>query len=60
MAAGRQGAYRDNEYRDPESNFDVSRRALTNSKEDYDRIRTGSCDVVSIRNTDARDRIKVR
>ncbi|KAF7813626.1 cyclin-dependent kinase G-2 isoform X1 [Senna tora] len=60
MAAGRQGGYRDNEYRDRESNFDVSRRALTNSKEEYDRIRTGSRDVVRTRNTDARDRIRVR
>ncbi|KAF7807086.1 cyclin-dependent kinase G-2 isoform X1 [Senna tora] len=60
MAVGRQGAYNDNKYRDREFNFDVSRWALSNSKEDYDQIRTGNRDVVRARNTNARDRIRVR
>lgn len=60
MAAGRHGGYRDNEFRDRESNFDVSRRGYANSEEDYDRIRTGSRDDARGRSTNARDRIRMR
>ncbi|KAJ0095143.1 hypothetical protein Patl1_16886 [Pistacia atlantica] len=42
MAAGRHGGYRDNEFRDREANFEVSRREYAYSKEEYDyeRIRS--------------------
>ncbi|RYR64028.1 hypothetical protein Ahy_A03g010182 isoform D [Arachis hypogaea] len=60
MAAGRHGGYRDNEFRDRESNLDVSRRGFANSKEDYDRVRNGGRDVVRGGSRDARDRIRVR
>ncbi|RDX94681.1 Cyclin-dependent kinase G-2, partial [Mucuna pruriens] len=61
MAAGRHGGYRDNEFRDRESNFDVSRRVLSNnSKQEYDRIRNGSRDVARGGSRDARDRIRLR
>ncbi|MED6209775.1 hypothetical protein PIB30_058003 [Stylosanthes scabra] len=60
MAAGRHGGYRDNEFRDRESNLDVSRRGFSNSKEDYDRARNGGRDVVRGGSRDARDRIRVR
>ncbi|KAG5521904.1 hypothetical protein RHGRI_034205 [Rhododendron griersonianum] len=41
MAAGRHGGYRDNEFRDHESDFDVSRREFSFPNSDYDRIRNG-------------------
>ncbi|KAE9454206.1 hypothetical protein C3L33_13893, partial [Rhododendron williamsianum] len=41
MAAGRHGGYRDNEFRDCESDFDVSRREFSFPNSDYDRIRNG-------------------
>ncbi|XP_030960703.1 cyclin-dependent kinase G-2 isoform X2 [Quercus lobata] len=42
MAAGRHGGYRENEFRDRESNFDLSRRDFANGKEDYDRVRSSN------------------
>ncbi|XP_061360777.1 cyclin-dependent kinase G-2 isoform X2 [Gastrolobium bilobum] len=60
MAAGRHGGYRDNEFRDRESNLDVSRRGFANSKEEYDRVRNGGRDVVRGGSRDARDRIRMR
>ena len=42
MAAGRHGGYRENEFRDRESNFDLSRRDFANGKEDYDRARNSN------------------
>ncbi|KAJ1392463.1 Serine/threonine-protein kinase, active site [Sesbania bispinosa] len=60
MAAGRHGGYRENEFRDRESNLDVSRRGLTNSKEEYDRVRNGGRDVARGGSRDSRDRIRVR
>ncbi|KAJ1401983.1 Serine/threonine-protein kinase, active site [Sesbania bispinosa] len=60
MAAGRHGGYRENEFRDRESNLDVSRRGLTNSKEEYDQVRNGGRDVVRGGSRDSRDRIRVR
>ncbi|CAH1433842.1 unnamed protein product [Lactuca virosa] len=41
-AAGRHGGYRDNEFRERESDIDVSKRELSYSKGDYDRVRNGS------------------
>ncbi|XP_058192687.1 cyclin-dependent kinase G-2-like [Rhododendron vialii] len=41
MAAGRHGGYRDNEFRDRESDFNVSRREFSFPNSDYDRIRNG-------------------
>ncbi|XP_044494052.1 cyclin-dependent kinase G-2-like isoform X2 [Mangifera indica] len=36
MAAGRHGGYRDNEFRDREADFEVSRREYAYSKDEYD------------------------
>lgn len=63
MAAGRHGGYRDTEFRDRESDFDVSRREYSYSKDeyDYDRIRNSNNE-----NNDrgrvryVRDRVRVR
>ena len=61
MAAGRHGGYRDNEFRDRESNFDVSRRVFNNnSRQEYDSMTNGSRDVVRVGSKDARDRIRLR
>ncbi|KAI4336610.1 hypothetical protein L6164_015114 [Bauhinia variegata] len=60
MAAGRHGGYRENEFRNRESNFDASRRGFTNSKEEYDHIRNGNRDGLRGRNSDVRDRFRVR
>ncbi|KAJ1410612.1 Serine/threonine-protein kinase, active site [Sesbania bispinosa] len=61
MAAGRHGGYRDNEFRDRESNFNVSRRVFNNnSKEEYGMISNGSHDVARNGSRDARDRIRQR
>lgn len=63
MAAGRHGVYRDNEFRDRESELDVSRREYAYSKDEfaYERIRN------SIHESNgqghvpyARDRVRVR
>ncbi|KAK1576931.1 hypothetical protein Q3G72_017584 [Acer saccharum] len=65
MAAGRHGGYRDNEFRDRESEFDVSKREFAYSKEKYDyereRIRNGNHEnneQGQVRHV--RDRIRVR
>jgi cell division cycle 2-like protein len=60
MAAGRHGGYRDNEFRERESNFELSRRDFTTAKEDYERIRNGSRDNERGRVRDARDKIRAR
>lgn len=60
MAAGRHGGYRDNEFRDRESNFELSRRDFATAKEDYERIRNGNRDNERGRIRDVRDRIRVR
>ncbi|PON82801.1 Serine/threonine protein kinase [Trema orientale] len=60
MAAGRHGGYRDNEFRDRESNFELSRRDFATAKEDYERIRNGNHENERGRVRDARDRIRVR
>uniref|UniRef100_A0A5B6ZT37 cyclin-dependent kinase n=2 Tax=Davidia involucrata TaxID=16924 RepID=A0A5B6ZT37_DAVIN len=60
MAAGRHGGYRDNEFRDRESDFDVSRRDFPYSKGEYDRIRNGDRDYERGRLRDRRDRVRVR
>lgn len=57
MAAGRHGGYRDNEFKDRESDFEASRREFAYSKEEYERIRNGSRDG---RIRDTRDRVRVR
>ena len=44
MAAGRHGGYRENEFRDREANFELSRRDYANGKEDYDRVRISNGD----------------
>ncbi|KAL2332681.1 hypothetical protein Fmac_013894 [Flemingia macrophylla] len=61
MAAGRHGCYRENEFRDRESNFDVSRRVFNDSsKQEYDMVRNGSRDVARGASRDARDRIRLK
>ncbi|KAI3730848.1 hypothetical protein L1987_62026 [Smallanthus sonchifolius] len=42
MAAGRHGGYRDNEFRERESDYDASKRELSYSKGEYDRLKNGS------------------
>ncbi|XP_013446531.2 cyclin-dependent kinase G-2 isoform X2 [Medicago truncatula] len=54
MAAGRHGSYHENEFKDHESNLEVSRRGYSNSKE-YDPVRNGGSG-----GRDSRDRIRVR
>lgn len=61
MAAGRHGGYRDNEFRDRESNLELSRRGgLASSKDEFDRVRNGGRDVVRGGSRDSKDRIRVR
>lgn len=62
MAAGRHGGYRDNEYRERESDLDVSRRELPYSKGDYESTRNGDHDYERgrVRDRDRRDRGRVR
>ncbi|XP_043705965.1 cyclin-dependent kinase G-2 isoform X2 [Telopea speciosissima] len=69
MAAGRHGGYRDNEFRDRESDLEASRRRdFYHAKEDYDRGHIGEHDRGRSRNRefergkerDGRDRTRVR
>lgn len=60
MAAGRHGGYRENEFRERESNFELPRRDLATAKEDYERMRNGNRDVERGRVGDLRERIRVR
>lgn len=60
MAAGRHGAYRDNDYRDRQSNLNDSRRDSDNIKERNDQIRNGGRDTVRGRSRNGGDRIRVR
>ncbi|XP_019460153.1 PREDICTED: cyclin-dependent kinase G-2-like isoform X1 [Lupinus angustifolius] len=56
MAAGRHGGYRDNEFRDRESNV----RGFSSSKDEFDRVKNGGRDVVRAGSRDSRDGIRVR
>ncbi|KAF1887920.1 hypothetical protein Lal_00023928 [Lupinus albus] len=56
MAAGRYGGYRDNEFRDRESNV----RGFSSSKDEFDRVRNGSREVVRGGSRDSRDGVRVR
>ncbi|XAR64428.1 Cyclin-dependent kinase [Bertholletia excelsa] len=62
MAAGRHGVYRDNEFRDRESDLEVSRREISYSTREYDRTRNGDRDYEKARGRDRgiRDRVRVR
>ncbi|XP_059633565.1 cyclin-dependent kinase G-2-like isoform X2 [Cornus florida] len=64
MAAGKHGGYRDNDTRDHESDFDVSRRDFAYPKGEYYRIRNGDrgyeLNQVRGRGRDLRDRVRVR
>ncbi|XP_062110608.1 cyclin-dependent kinase G-2 isoform X2 [Humulus lupulus] len=60
MAAGRHGGYRDNEFRERESNFELSRRDFPTAKEDYERIRNGNRDNDRGRVRDVRDKNRAR
>ncbi|GAB4840576.1 hypothetical protein Ancab_021345 [Ancistrocladus abbreviatus] len=51
MAAGRYGSYRDTEFADRDSNYDMPRRDLAYSKDEYDQVRSGG----RIRSRDLRD-----
>ncbi|XP_015894373.3 cyclin-dependent kinase G-2 isoform X1 [Ziziphus jujuba] len=55
MAAGRHRVYRDNEIRDRESKFELSRRDFATAKEDYERTRNGNRDMERGRVRDVRD-----
>ncbi|XP_022735027.1 cyclin-dependent kinase G-2-like isoform X2 [Durio zibethinus] len=59
MAAGRHGGYSDYEFRDRESDFEVTRREFASSK-DYEPSRNGSHDTERSRVPEARDRVRVR
>ncbi|CAH9108488.1 unnamed protein product [Cuscuta europaea] len=59
MAAGRHGGYRDNEFRNSESDLDVPRRELGYSKRDYDRVNRDH-DRVNVRDRNVRDGGRVR
>lgn len=62
MAAGRHGGYRESQFRDRETNFELSRRDFANTKEEYDPSRNsdGLRDVERGRVRDVRDRGRVR
>ncbi|KAL3501048.1 hypothetical protein ACH5RR_035497 [Cinchona calisaya] len=63
MAAGRHGGYRDNEFKDRESGFEVARRKIGYSKGDYDRMRNGGGDYkrgAGVHNQHSRDRGRLR
>ncbi|XP_041014223.1 cyclin-dependent kinase G-2-like isoform X1 [Juglans microcarpa x Juglans regia] len=62
MAAGRHGGYRENEFRDRESNIQLSRRDFAKAKEGYDRIRSSNSNPGMERGRvqDIRDRGRVR
>ncbi|XP_022776273.1 cyclin-dependent kinase G-2 isoform X2 [Durio zibethinus] len=59
MAAGRHGSYSDNEFRDRDSNFEVTRRKFANSKK-YELSRNGSRGNERGRVREARDRDRAR
>ncbi|XP_048430723.1 LOW QUALITY PROTEIN: cyclin-dependent kinase G-2-like [Pyrus x bretschneideri] len=60
MAAGRHGGYRENEFRERESSFELPRKDFATAKEDYERIRNGNPDVERGQVRDLRDKIRVR
>lgn len=62
MAAGRHGVYRDNDFKDHNSEINVSRRNFSYSKEEYDKLRQGSHnhDWDRNREREARERVRVR
>ncbi|KAM1417979.1 hypothetical protein PS1_021683 [Malus domestica] len=60
MAAGRHGGYRENEFRERESGFELPRKDFATAKEDYERIRNGNPDVERGQVRDLRDKIRVR
>ncbi|MCI33358.1 cyclin-dependent kinase G-2-like, partial [Trifolium medium] len=59
MAAGRHGNCHENEFKDHESNLEVTRRGFSNSKE-YDPVRSGGHDGVRSGGIDSRDRDRIR
>ncbi|XWS69202.1 hypothetical protein CRYUN_Cryun04dG0159300 [Craigia yunnanensis] len=59
MASGSHGGYHDNEFRDRDCDFEMTRREFANSK-DYEPSRNGSRDNVRVRVQEARDRARVR
>ncbi|XP_038992375.1 cyclin-dependent kinase G-2-like isoform X1 [Hibiscus syriacus] len=59
MAAGRNGGYHDNGFRNRDSEFEVMRREFGNSK-DYESSRNDSRNDERVRAQEARDRVRVR
>ncbi|PPS05402.1 hypothetical protein GOBAR_AA15263 [Gossypium barbadense] len=59
MAAGRHGGYSDSEFRDRDSDFEMTRQEFPNSRE-YELSRNGSRDVARARLWEARDRARAR
>ncbi|CAK7327402.1 unnamed protein product [Dovyalis caffra] len=60
MAAGRHEGYQDNEFKDRESDFELSREDFAYSKDKYDRIGNGNSENNRGRVRDLRDRARVR
>ncbi|MBA0798668.1 hypothetical protein Gohar_009235 [Gossypium harknessii] len=59
MAAGRHGGYSDSEFRDRDSDFEMTRQEFPNSRE-YELSRNGGRDVARARLWEARDRARAR
>ncbi|KAG7029247.1 Cyclin-dependent kinase G-2 [Cucurbita argyrosperma subsp. argyrosperma] len=62
MAAGRHGGYRENEFRDRETNFHVSRRSFGSARQEFERVKIGNDDRGVHRSLarDVRDKVRVR
>ncbi|XP_038884698.1 cyclin-dependent kinase G-2 isoform X2 [Benincasa hispida] len=62
MAAGRHGGYRENEFRDRETNFHVSRRSFGSARQEFDRVKMSNDDHAVRRSLarDVKDKVRVR
>lgn len=62
MAAGRHGGYRENEFRDRETNFHVSRRSFGSARQEFGRVKISNGDHGVRRSLarDVKDKLRVR
>lgn len=62
MAAGRHGGYRENEFRDRETNFHVSRRSFGSARQEFERVKISNDDHGVRRSLapDVKDKVRVR
>lgn len=62
MAAGRHGGYRENEFRDRETNFHVSRKSFGNARQELERVEVRNDDRGVRRSLmrDVRDKVRIR